>query len=216
MRRLLVFFASLMLIAWNAWGETLFISDSVRMPLRSGPGMDYRIIDMVNAGQKVESLEKREDWNRVQVLDGKEGWMSTRHLTTDPPSILLVEALRRENTSQKEKLADLSSTNTRLSGEVKQFTKELEETRAELAALKSEHEALKTGSSNYLDLKGKYEKSAAALKEITQRAENYDKDLTRLQLHQNIWWFLSGAGVLVVGFLIGFSSKRQRKRPSFL
>ena len=216
MRRLLVFVASLMLIAWNAWGEALYVNDSARMPLRSGPGMDYRIIDMVNAGKKVQTLENREDWNRVQVPDGKEGWMLTRHLTADRPSVLLVEALREENKSQKEKLADLSSTNTRLSGEVKQFTKELEETRAELAALKSEHEALKTGSSKYLDLKNNYEKSAAALKEVTQRADSYEKDLTRLQLHQNIWWFLSGAGVLVVGFLIGSSSKRQRKRSSLL
>jgi hypothetical protein len=31
-----------------------------------------------------------------------------------------------------------------------------------------------------------------------------------------IKWFLAGSAVLIVGFLIGFSTKRQRRRPSLV
>jgi hypothetical protein len=43
-----------------------------------------------------------------------------------------------------------------------------------------------------------------------------EKEIARLSLNRNIRWFLSGAGVLVLGFIIGFSTKKQRRRSSLL
>ncbi len=216
MKRLGILVVLGFLVIPNASAETLYVDDFVRVTLRSGPGVDYRVIDMVGTGEKVQILERAEDWSKVQVSNGKEGWILTRHLTSDVPSVLLVETFRRENAEQKTKLADLSTANARLAEEARKLKKELEENRTELTTLQTEHESLKQGSGEYLDLKVKYEKAAAALEEVTQRAEGFEKDLTRLQLHQNVRWFLSGAGVLVVGFLIGFSAKRQRRRSSLL
>ncbi len=216
MKRLWILWGILFFMVPGASAETLYVNDFVRVTLRTGPGLDYRVIDMVGTGTKVTPLEQRDEWTRVQVLDGKEGWILSRHLTPDPPSVLLVERLKEENQRQKTKLTEFSATNVRLEGEVKRLEKELDAHRRELAALKETHEALKTGASDYLELKSKYETVSAGLEEATRRAERYEKDLTRLQLHQNIRWFLSGAGVLVLGFIIGFSSKRQRKRSSLL
>ncbi len=216
MKRVLLFFAVLLWVVPEVWGETLYVSDFARVTLRSGPGVDYRVIAMISTGQKVEPLKKAEEWTKVRVSGGKEGWVMNRHLTSEPPSILKVERLTRANKAQREKLAEALSENGRLSERVKQLEKSLEATRTELAALKETHEALKAGAADYMDLKAKYEKAAAALEETRQQAERCEKDLVKLQLHQNIRWFLSGAGVLVVGFFIGFSTRRQRRRSSLL
>jgi hypothetical protein len=57
---------------------------------------------------------------------------------------------------------------------------------------------------------------SAKLTEQTQKASKYEEDLTKLLWNKNIKWFLSGAGVLILGFIIGFMTKRQRRRSSLL
>ena len=52
--------------------------------------------------------------------------------------------------------------------------------------------------------------------EQTQRLTELEEQISRLQLYHYIKWFLVGAGVLLLGFIIGFSAKRQRRRSSLL
>jgi SH3 domain protein len=52
------------------------------------------------------------------------------------------------------------------------------------------------------------------LAEQTAKAEKLEEQLAGLELNYYIKWFLAGSGVLIVGFLIGFSTKRQRRRPA--
>jgi len=100
--------------------------------------------------------------------------------------------------------------------ENKGLSSELRTTKANLNKIKSSHETLKKESAEFLGLKSNYEKTSSKLTEQTQKAEKLEEELTKLLLHQNIKWFLSGAGVLLLGFVIGFSIKRQRKRSSLL
>ena len=55
-----------------------------------------------------------------------------------------------------------------------------------------------------------------ARKQQTQKALELDNEVEKLHWNQNVRWFLSGAGVLLLGFIIGFSTKRQRRRSSLL
>jgi SH3 domain protein len=73
---------------------------------------------------------------------------------------------------------------------------------------------LKTEVAEFLTLKSEYEKAASELAKQTAKAEKLEDQLTKLELSYYIKWFLAGSGVLVVGFLIGFSTKRQRRRPA--
>jgi len=43
--------------------------------LRMGPGLDYRIITRVSAGEKVKWLDKKGDWNQIQIASGEIGWI---------------------------------------------------------------------------------------------------------------------------------------------
>ena len=54
------------------------------------------------------------------------------------------------------------------------------------------------------------------LTEQKKRVKQFENKIAELELQQNIWWFLSGACVLIVGFIIGYVSKRQRRRLSLL
>jgi SH3 domain protein len=78
------------------------------------------------------------------------------------------------------------------------------------------YENWKIEAADYLALKAKYARTNTQLAEKTQLEKKLKEEIERLETRQTIRWFMSGAGVLFLGFIIGFSAKRQRRRSSLL
>ena len=106
--------------------------------------------------------------------------------------------------------------NKSLKGENKKFSTDLKTSETKVKNLDKAYETLKKDSKQFLELQAKYKESTSKLTEQTQKAQKFEDELTKLLWNQNIKWFLSGAGVLVLGFIIGFSTKRQRRHSSLL
>jgi len=106
--------------------------------------------------------------------------------------------------------------NSLLKAENKKLTTEFAVSRKELQKTSKDYEVLKTESKEFLQLQSKFKAASSKLAEQTKKAEKFEDELTKLLWNQNIKWFLSGAGVLILGFIIGFSAKRQRRRSSLL
>jgi len=196
--------------------ETLYISDFLRITMRTGPGIDNKIIEMIESGQTVTVLEQGPEWTKIQLPTGKEGWVLNRFLTPNPPSGLLLKKLEEKHAELSLQVTTLIDENERLRNENQRLDAELKTSSRNLKKVTDSYQTLKSGSAEYLDLKSIYEKMVAQLDQQKKRTQNVEKELERIQFHKNIRWFLSGASVLVIGFLIGFSSRRQRRRPSLL
>ena len=80
----------------------------------------------------------------------------------------------------------------------------------------ADYETLKSEAAEFITLKANYERAATQLAEQTAKAEKLDEQVTRMEMNYAIKWFLAGSAVLIVGFLIGFSTKRPRRRPSLM
>jgi SH3 domain protein len=132
------------------------------------------------------------------------------------PSSIELEMLKNKHQALLARDAMLLEENKVLKGENNTFSNELADTKKRLQALNTSYETLKTASTEFLDLQSKYKKMSAEVAEQTQKANKYEEDLTKLLWNKNIKWFLSGAGVLILGFIIGFMTKRQRRRSSLL
>ncbi len=196
--------------------ETLYISDFLRITMRTGPGIDHKIIEMIKSGQMVTVLEQGPEWTKIQLPTGKEGWVLNRFLTPKPPSGLLLKKLEEKHAELSLQVTTLIDENERLRNENQKLDAELKTNSSNLDKVTDSYQTLKSGSAEYLDLKSIYEKMVVQLDQQKKRAQNVEKELERIQFHKNIRWFLSGASVLIIGFLIGFSSRRQRRRPSLL
>jgi SH3 domain protein len=199
-----------------AYAEPMYVNDVMEVTLRTGQGISHKILAMVKSGQDVETIEPGAEWTKVRLPNQKEGWVLTRFLTTQPPARLELERL-------KAAYRDLQSKTEAPMKEITKLREENNARRTDLAAkekalkeLKNAYETLKKESADFLKLNSKYKKSAQLLEEQTQRANQFEEELSKIQLHRNIRWFLSGAGVLLLGLLIGFSTKRQRRRSSLL
>ena len=198
------------------FAETNYVSDSMKITMRTEPGTDRKIIAMLNIGQKVEVLKPGNDWTLVELPDGKQGYVLSRFLTNETPCDIKLSILEKKHEAIKTDATSLAEENNELESKNKALTAELAATLKALQDLKSDYENLKKDSTHFLELEAKYKKTTSKLEEQTQRAEKVEGDLNKLIWNQNIKWFLSGAGVLLIGFLIGLSTKRQRRRPTLL
>ena len=62
--------------------KKLYITDSIKIPLRSGPNANAKILGILTSGQKLKIIDKSPDekWSYVSDFTGKEGWVLTTYL----------------------------------------------------------------------------------------------------------------------------------------
>lgn len=203
---------SLFLLSATVQAETKYISNIIKITLRTGPGIDHKIVQMVKSGQNVEIKEQGEDWSNVQLPNGEEGWVLNRFLTAKEPDFIALARLKKKNNAIAVQLPTIIEENKQLKKQNGKLKKNLDKHQTESNKLTREYDKLKDDSAGYLDLKVKYEKTVVKLAEQSTKAERLEKEL----LHKYITAGLTGAAVLLLGFIIGFSTKRQRKRTSLL
>lgn len=214
--RLWIMVLLLCLFSGAAYGETMYVSDVLKLTLRTGPSIENKIISVINSGQMMEIIDFGEEWSQVKLPNGKEGWVLSRYLTSNETNNIKLERLEAKHKNLIIQSAELLEENNRLKAENKRFSTEFNTNQKQLVKTQSDYEELKAESAEFLTLKTNYERAASQLAEQTAKAKKLEEELSSLEMNTYIKWFLAGSGVLIVGFLIGFSTKRQRRRPALM
>ena len=204
------------LMSASAQAESMYVGEIIEITLRTGPGIDHKVIAMVRSGQVVEVLEPGPEWTGVRLQNEKEGYVLSRFLTNKKPNELLLSELKKKYRALEEKVESLRDENNRQNEENKNLNAEFGKKEKLLARITDAYETLRKESAEFINLKTNYKRLTTELNEQTNRAEEFGAALTKLQKRQIFRWVLTGAGILLVGFLIGMSSRRQRRRSSLL
>lgn len=187
--------------------ETVYIRDTLYVPLRTGPSPEYRIVQPgLRSGTPLELVEADEEhgWVRVRMNDGTEGWVEDQYVQEEriardrleaarnrvidleakhQQALLRIQELEDANRKLKSMNEELRNANERLSNELDALTQKAENViviDAENSELRQENEGLQD-----------------QLEEV--RLANED-----LQDNSRQEWFLRGAGVILLGLLFGF------------
>ena len=213
-----IVFLGICVMCFSAVGfaETRYVTDLLKLPLRTGASTEYKILDLVKSGQQLEVVEPGKDWSQVRLPNGKEGYVLNRYLVGQPTSAVQLAKLQTKYTSLRQQATALIEENSRFKEENKTFKSTLDSNETALTKLETDYKELKTGAAEFLNLKKKYKEVSTKLVEQTKKANTLDKELSGLEMNQYIKWFLAGSGVLLVGFIIGFSARRGRRRPSLM
>ncbi|MCB1675993.1 MAG: TIGR04211 family SH3 domain-containing protein, partial [Halioglobus sp.] len=83
------FFALIALVglAPCALAKTVYVRDTLYVPLRGGQGQEYRILHKgIRSGTPLEVLQENEEtgYSLVRMEDGLEGWIQTQYLVDEP------------------------------------------------------------------------------------------------------------------------------------
>ncbi|MGW8300814.1 MAG: TIGR04211 family SH3 domain-containing protein [Desulfobacterales bacterium] len=194
----------------------MYVSDVLKLTLRTGPSIENKIISVIESGQMMEVIKFGDEWSQVRLPNGKEGWVLSRYLTTNETHNIKLERLEAMHNNLTIQAAELLEENNRLKAENTRLSTEFNAGQKELVQTKADYEALKTEAAEFLTVKANYNRAASQLAEQTARVNQLEEELSSLEMNTYIKWFLAGSGVLIVGFLIGFSTKRQRRRPALV
>ncbi len=190
--------------------EMMYIKNIMEVPLRTGKGTEYRIIAMMKSGDSVEIIEQDADWSMVKSLNGKEGWTATRYLTSEKPKEVAYETIKASYDQLQADKTQLSTTHETLQNENKRIGEELTITKKQLEEISLQYNELKKNSAEYMQLKKENDELKATLSKQHQDIGYLQTNVTK----KEYMWFLSGAGVLLLGILLGYNARQNKRRSS--
>jgi SH3 domain protein len=107
-----------------------YIGGEVRVYLRAGPGLEFRILKILGMGSTAQKLGVEGEWAHVRV-ESLDGWIPVTNLSSEePPNVALPKV--------REKLVAAEARTTELEQKLTQQTAQLEE----LASLKERNRVL--------------------------------------------------------------------------
>jgi len=193
--------------------ETQFVSDDLVITLRTGQGNQYEILKTLNSGTKLEILEQTDTgYTRVRTESGLEGWVRTQYLTNEPIARVKLEQAEKKITSLTEKLNTAQE-------ELKELRKEKGQLDSSLSKLRSEHESTSKELESLSDVASRPKQLATENKELRLQYEKINDELLLVKQENQVLkdrskrnWFLTGAGVVILGIFIGLIIPKLRFR----
>jgi SH3 domain protein len=182
--------------------------------LRSGTSQENRIIGMLRPGTQLTLLSEQDGWAEVTLEDGRTGWILRRYLSERPPWRETAEQLQKENERLRTQLTKVKAEHKEIMQKSAEVQRQLDSQQAEFHSVQSEYEELKKSSTNYLNLKMAYENLQNEARQSKAKLDELEKAYGKLRTSRAIRWFLSGAGVLMLGWIVGSSMARMRRRRS--
>jgi len=202
--------ASLILYVSPATAGPRYVDDLHEITVRLGPGVKYRVIQTIPSGTRLETIDSKNGWTQVRLPDKRNGWVVTRYLTDKIPDSKKYEAMKAKCAPLESENEKLKAANSKLENKNQTLSKNLARARKDLATVKENYNELKTASSDVLKLKSENENLAARLEEKNQKIASLKAETTDTFFFNGLKWFLAGAGVLLLGIIIGASGKRKR------
>lgn len=192
-----------------------YVSESLRVELRSGASTEHRIIDFVKAGTKIEVLQAGEAFTRIRTENGSEGWIASQYVVNDPPS----RDLLRQRQARIDQLTANLEQATAGTGNV--FA-ELEQNKAQVATLteqltstRAELDRIRRISANSIEAQQKVQNLEELNTRLRDELRNASAERQRLADNLEERWMLIGAGLVLGGLILGAIIKSRPRRSAW-
>jgi len=193
-----------------------YVSDSFEVTLRTGPTLQHKILRMMPTGARLELVENQGEWSLVKYND-QEGYVQSRFVTGELPKEIVIRNLQRRTEQLEQRTTQATSQSSTLGNENRELKVALEKATSDLARIQKEFSELRADAAGVLDLKQNYEATRTQLETMTSEAEQLKAMNKELRSDATLRWFMSGAGIVVCSWLVGFMLGRSgRKRKSML
>jgi SH3 domain protein len=189
-----------------AWAKTGYVSDRLILNFRQKPDNSSSVIKTLKSDTPVVILEEKNEFYKVELLSKEVGWVDKKFIIFDLPKAFIIDQLKQENNRLKNKLSKL---NLLEAGLKKKADNSLSDNK-----IKPDTLIENTGNIQKIVQKNKiYQKKNAELSKQLRLLEKDNKDLLKTGM---IKWFLSGVGVLLLGWIIGRSVSSKKQKSSLL
>lgn len=220
MRKLVVglLLSGSLLFSLCAPAATIYVSDQFTVPLRRGPSTTYKILHAgLPSGTALEVLSEdtAAGFTQVRMANGTEGWIPTQYLSQQPVARERLAAADRRVESLEAQLKSLRDTyqetrgaRAQSEGRASDLSKQTEKLQTELAEIRR---VSATSIANYEENKQLKASNEALQTQVTQLTER----VRQLERNVMLRWMLAGAGLVLLGLILGSWIKSRPKRSSW-
>src|SRR5215510_834501 len=204
-----------LLLATTLSARTMYATDTFEIVVRSTKQNTGRnIVKVLSSSAPIEVRDMDGTWAVVRLEDGRTGYVETKHLIDREPYKVTAERLQLEVGQQRERLATLTQQLATLRDEHQRLQKASGLSEAQLQDISQKYEQLRQDATTteFLETREKYTDLQRAHAEAEQQLSTLNNAYTSLKSSTRLTWFLSGAGVILLGWLLGMTSERWRGR----
>ena len=217
----------------SVFADTRYVSDRLIISVRDGQDQNAAVLGYLETAAPVEILEEKGDFLRIRTEDGIEGWVRTQYIVSEKPKALIIEDLKNEIKALNKEIQPVkneedSASNT-LSETKKMYQEKIEELKEEVninqkfaakaksdfIELNKKYTTLLNNSKNTEKLINEIDRLKKLNTELNTEVKSLGKDRKNPLKSTKIQSFIAGAGVLLLGFLLG-GSARKRKKTRFI
>lgn len=185
--------------------DTRYVSDRLVISVRAGQNNTSDVLGHIKSDTPVDVLEEEGRYLKIKTKNGLKGWVNAQYIISEPPKTLIIKDFRNEM--------------NRLRGEIETFKNRTIDSSNQFSSTKLNYEK-------------KIKELERTLKTHNRKASNRESELERLKKEnvrlkseishlkkpnkspiksKSIQWFLVGAGVLLFGFMIGRSARKEKR-----
>lgn len=208
----------LMVSASPVYAETAYVSDQLKIPLRSGASSGHRIIKFLKSGTRLTITDTDGDYSEVEVSGGKTGWVLTKEIMDVPSGRDRLAVTSKKLAEVRAQMKELKSANAKLKSEIRQLKNEKGDLQNERTNLSNSLEDLKITAANPVALSKKNKQLKKELEKANANVAMLDKDNQQLRSNVMQEWFIIGGAVAIGSLILGIILTRinwRRKRDSW-
>ncbi|WP_240761812.1 TIGR04211 family SH3 domain-containing protein [Nitrosococcus wardiae] len=193
-----------------------YITDQIEVTLRTGQGIEHRVLQTLESGVAVKVLETRsEGYSRIQTEEGVEGWVLSRYLVSTPSA-------KEQLSIAKQRIANLELKTAQLKEEIQKISQQRKTTQEKSQTLLEDNQRLgkeleyiRQTAASALAIDSENKRLKDQLINLERVVQGLQQENVALRDRTAREWFLLGAGVILIGMLIGLVIPKIRwKRRS--
>ncbi len=195
----------LSLTSLSAFSESMYIDDTLLVPIRSGESTSYRIVHKgISSGTKVEILEhnKESGYSKILTPGGIEGYLPTRYLVAEPIAKIKLEQANKDLTKLRQEHEKLQQTYSELKSEHQSLSKNFKETEQSLDKNVQELSHIRSVSSNALTLDQRNRELRENNEQLRNELELLQTDNSRLKEKAESNMMLVGGALVLLGVIL--------------
>jgi SH3 domain protein len=197
-----------------------YVSDKQYIPLRSGPGGEYRITHTgipSGTGLTVARTSSDDVWAEITTDRGTSGWIRTQYLMEEVPAQNKLTAAIRRADQATEKSQSLATEMEVLQAEHVELINQLTSNDSQLGSVSEQLNQLKQISGNAVNLDADNRRLAETTENLRSEVEMLQAENLRLQDNLESEDFLNGALAVLLGVIIALVAPRlvpKRRKSS--
>jgi SH3 domain protein len=204
--------------ALPAAADTRYVSDRLIITVREGKGPGAAPLATIPTDEPVQVLEEGDQFLKIRTPEGLVGFVQAQYITKETPKPIIIDRLEKEVDRLKKRIEELKAAQSPQAQEMESLRekaqsleKTLAETENELRSVTETYNTLVENSGRVVEITAEHDLLQKENQRLTAELATLEEDNTQLLRQGMIQWFLAGAGVFVVGWILGKISRKKRR-----